>query len=474
GANAGGFFGLLNEARFTNGTGGHIKIDRVDSRGLLNRTGTFDNWATLTIGATAPAGLYGIANDAAATFNNRPGGQVAIDRSTLFGLLNGGAFTNEASLTIGAIAPVGSYGITNGGPFNNQGCARLVLFAPLQNYDAFTNAGLFTVSTTGVHANVSLVNNGVLVYPQGNPIPNVTNHQLVVLPLTATGLTATPALQIGSNSSLAVAATWYQDPQRTVVAGSYSPGTNAFTAGSPGTYPVYFLVTDPANGCSLPVSIPCTAAGGSLVTGPARLCMKAAPPAQTKVILPLVMRVGGNASGYTYGWSYKAPNSLGYKAIAAQGTSIGKVSFVPVANAPTLHLVGTKGNLNGLQGYLVRLTVKQGDQVVGSAQTLLDGSCPLAVPGAREGVFAGEQMQVQLYPNPVSDKLQVVLRGLGGPARVVLYDLKGQQRGHWPVAPGDGPVRLEADASALTQGVYLLQVETAYGVLHRQKVLKLR
>jgi hypothetical protein len=51
------------------------------------------------------------------------------------------------------------------------------------------------------------------------------------------------------------------------VAGNYTANTNTFTASIPSTYPVYFLVTDPANGCGLPVSIPLTATGGSLVTG---------------------------------------------------------------------------------------------------------------------------------------------------------------------------------------------------------------
>ncbi len=476
--------GLINQifAQFKNNAGGTIRIDRSSLSGLYNDLGTFTNAGAIVIGGTAAVGNIGMSN--AGTFTNNPGGTIGIDRSTDNGLSNAGqsfitSFTNAGSLVIGANAPVGQYGFFNANGFNNTGCATLQLFAPLSNtqtvFGSFTNAGLFTVSTTGVHRNTSLLtNNGVIVYPQGNPIPDVTNNELIVLPLTATVLTAAPALQTGTNPSFTVAPTWYQDPQLTTVAGSYASATNAFTAGSPGSYPVYFLVTDPANGCSLKVSIPLTAAGGNLVTGPARLCVKAAPPLKTNVTLPLLMQVAGDASAYTYHWSYKAPTATGYKPISARGTSIGKVSFVPLANAARLDIIGAKGNLNGLQGYLVRLTVKRGDQVVGSAQTLLDGSCPLTVPGAREGVFAGEEMQVQLYPNPVREKLHLELRGLGGPARVVLYDLKGQRRGHWPVAPVAGAARLEADASALSQGVYLLQVETADGVLHRQKVLKLR
>jgi hypothetical protein len=171
-----------------------------------------------------------------------------------------------------------------------------------------------------------------------------------------------------------------------------------------------------------------------------------APPLQTKVTLSLVMSVVGDASGYTYSWSYKAPNSTSYKPSAAKGTSIGKVSFVPVANAPTLNLTGARGNFNGLQGYLIRLTVMQGNVVTGSAQTLLDGGCPLTIPGAMEGVFTHEEEQlgVQIYPNPVREMLQVELQGLSQPAKVSLYDLQGRMRGSWLVEPVAGVGQLKA------------------------------
>jgi hypothetical protein len=68
--------------------------------------GTFTNAATLTIGAAASVGQYGLENNAA--FTNNTGGQIKIDRSTEVGLLNdGGTFINEAAVTIGAVAPVG-------------------------------------------------------------------------------------------------------------------------------------------------------------------------------------------------------------------------------------------------------------------------------------------------------------------------------------------------------------------------------
>ena len=53
-----------------------IEIDRSDTDGLHNSSGTFTNSAIVTIGATASTGLYGIWN--AATFNNNTGGAIDI------------------------------------------------------------------------------------------------------------------------------------------------------------------------------------------------------------------------------------------------------------------------------------------------------------------------------------------------------------------------------------------------------------
>jgi hypothetical protein len=74
---------------------------------LHNAGGTFTNAATLTIGAIAGVGLYGLLNTA--TFNNNTGGQITIDRSTSIGLYNSsGSFTNAATVTIGGRQVLGT------------------------------------------------------------------------------------------------------------------------------------------------------------------------------------------------------------------------------------------------------------------------------------------------------------------------------------------------------------------------------
>jgi hypothetical protein len=104
---------------------------------------------------------------------------------------------------------------------------------------------------------------------------------------------------------------------------------------------------------------------------------------------------------------------------------------------------------------------------------LLDGSCALGSSNA-QGEATARQVQVLGYPNPVHKVLQVEISGLSQPAKVVVFDAQGHQRGQWVVEPVKGVGRLKAPVEKLDEGLYILQVETAEGVLHRQRVLKQR
>ncbi len=251
-----GSHGLYNEnSSFQNNAGAKITIDRSTQYGLRNDGGNFTNEAKIIIGAIALVGQLGIGNNDA--FNNNVGGEITIDRSNLYGLSNSGTFINAAKVTIGAIASVGTTGINNQNNFQNNACAELKLFYPLNNSDSFTNAGLFTVNTALAHTNSALTNDGIIEYPQGNPIPNVTNNDLIIAPIT-TCATVTPALQIGGGNSFTVGTTWYTDSTLTVIAGNYTPNTFTVSNLATGTYPLYFSITDPVNNCARTVSITAT------------------------------------------------------------------------------------------------------------------------------------------------------------------------------------------------------------------------
>ncbi|GAA4463513.1 hypothetical protein GCM10023189_41640 [Nibrella saemangeumensis] len=239
-----------------------------------------------------------------------------------------------------------------------------------------------------------------------------------------------------------------------------------------GTTPYSVTVTD-VNGCSNSGTIQILGyviVAGLNVEGPINICVKTAPPTQTTLTLPITMTVTNGAAPYTYTWSYKAPNSTSYKPIGTNAVKIGQVTFKPVANSPTLEITGTKGNFNGLQGYLVQLTVTDVNGLTGSAQTLLDGSCSLS--NARQGTISAEMVQVQVYPNPVTEFIQIEIQGLSVPAKVRLYDLQGRMRGNWSIEPEDGTGHLKAGISELPEGIYLISIETSEGVLFRQRVLK--
>ncbi|WP_157618568.1 beta strand repeat-containing protein [Spirosoma spitsbergense] len=256
--------GIWNQATFTN-TGGTITIDRITGDGLLN-SGNFINSATITIGASASVTGNGLTNSPGASFTNATGGTITIDRTGVLGLANTftATFINYSTITIGSLGTIGNYGIVNPGMFTNSACATLTLLAPIfNNGNSFTNAGLFTVNTTRTHIDFgTLTNNGIIDYPQGNPIPNVVNNDVIASAISSCGNTINPALQLGDNSNqFTVGTTWYSDQALTQPAGTYNQGTNTFTATNlaPGSSTLlYFSATDNTNNCTKTVSVSVT------------------------------------------------------------------------------------------------------------------------------------------------------------------------------------------------------------------------
>ncbi|MEQ1745492.1 MAG: T9SS type A sorting domain-containing protein [Saprospiraceae bacterium] len=251
--------GLFSTATFHNSAGGEINIDRTSSSALWNfNGGTFNNAAEITIGALASVGDYGINNYA--VFNNNTGGQINIDQSSNNGLNNeAGTFTNTAQIAIGAGAGVTGRAIYNVATFQNSPCAVLTIIARLNNSSTFTNSGLFTVNTALAHTNSALTNNGIIEYPQGNPIPNVVNNDLIVAAIGG-DCDISPALQIGGANSFTAGGTWYTDPNLTNAAGTFNQAANTLTITNlaDGTHTLYCSISDDANGCSRTVSIQIT------------------------------------------------------------------------------------------------------------------------------------------------------------------------------------------------------------------------
>ena len=203
------------------------------------------------MGENAPLTGSGIANvqGVNAVFNNNAGGDISIKQTAVDGV------KNELNST-----------------FNNNACAKLTMFDNLNNAGNFTNAGLFTVNTAQTHTNTALTNNGVIEYPLGNPIANVTNNDIVVAPISMCGTSISPALQIGGTNNFTAGSTWYSDASLTTPAGTYNQGTNTFTLTNLallGIQTMYFSVNDASNPCPKTVSIQVTIKALPVVSAPA-------------------------------------------------------------------------------------------------------------------------------------------------------------------------------------------------------------
>lgn len=281
---------------------GTIFIDRAVD-GILNDGGTFYNLGSLRIGSTEAISGDGINNHGNFTHKNNT---ISIDRCTSDnGIENHGIFTNEATLTIGANAPIEADGIENRQSFVNQGngditiqqsaqclnnrvngvfynkakihifdgttvglqnaqifvnhpCAHLIVDDNIINSNLFFNEGYMRVNTTVPHTNTgAFSNNGVLEYPNNNPIPSVNNNDVIVSQ--ASGVCgADNVLTIGGANSFTIATTWHKDAALTQVAGTYNASTNIFTPtnlSGPPPHTVYFAATDVVNNCTLIASV---------------------------------------------------------------------------------------------------------------------------------------------------------------------------------------------------------------------------
>ncbi|GEM_PF-2364667 len=242
---------------FNNLADGEVNIDRANITGLRHDNGTFTNDGTLNLGSIASIGSWGFWNQA--TFNNNATGVIHVNRTSMTGMINNAnTFTNSGEVYIGDLAAVGNHALYNalGATVSNKACALLSIFAPLDNLGTLVQEGLFKVNTLVAHTNTpGFTNNGVIEYFQGNPIPNVTNNDLIADPFS--GICDDGILEFGGMNSFTVATTWYQDESLTIPAGTYDPMTNTFTpSGIPaGTTTLYFEVTDDANSCTRTVAL---------------------------------------------------------------------------------------------------------------------------------------------------------------------------------------------------------------------------
>ncbi|NJN35123.1 MAG: hypothetical protein HC817_13585 [Saprospiraceae bacterium] len=154
-----------NVATFENKTNGIININRSITDAIYNE-GSFTNVATITLGAIASVGTNGIRNSAStSSFSNNAGGSINIGRSTFYAINNGGAFTNIANITLGGTQSVGFYGIHNTQSFTNSSghirVDRSISAAVINlNNASFINSALITIGGIATNDGQGLSNFG--------------------------------------------------------------------------------------------------------------------------------------------------------------------------------------------------------------------------------------------------------------------------------------------------------------------------
>ena len=228
--------GVLNNATFNNNSNGQLFIGQnggnIGDEGIFNESFLFTNEATIIID---DAGRDGFNNWDGATFNNINGGEILIGQSS----------------------SIGGSGIEiNSGTVTNGSCSTVKIAHDFKNFGSFTNDGLFVVNTTESHNTTggTTINNGIIEYFQGNPIPGVTNNEIIVEPVTEDDcIIITPAFDLGGTVDFNIIGV-YTDASGNNSAGSYDVGTNTFTANpalAEGTHTLYVKIEDTSgSGCT--------------------------------------------------------------------------------------------------------------------------------------------------------------------------------------------------------------------------------
>ncbi|GHB85707.1 T9SS type A sorting domain-containing protein [Persicitalea jodogahamensis] len=470
--------GIINLHTFTNEASGEIHIDRSWGNGIWNTSNaqSFENSGLIAIGANAATGITGILNDK--TFVNRPGGEIRIDRPSGDGINNrvGRTFTNEGLIKIGTEGSIGGNGITNDGTFENMACAALTVVDNIANSSSFTNAGFFTVNTTQPHTNSGLTNDGVIAYPQGNPIPDVTNNDLIALPRASLCATFKPALMLGGSNSFTAAAIWYKDEALTMPAGNYNPATNEFTATNlaPGsTTQVYLSVTDDANACARVVSIPLTTA--TVTPGPDQSVVFGFGSNCTDI------SATSNSSGpLSYSWDDGAGNGATVNVCPeetttytvtvtdgngcqAQGQVTVNVQDVRCGNRQQNVTICYYGVTQCVSEKIARRYLRLGATLGGCGT----GNARIGVPESDELPF---KLSLKAFPNPVADAVTVeVLAPNAGRGTFEVLDVTGSVRQSRKQDLVEGLNEVEFRLGSLPTGIYMIKVVDA---LNQQGVVR--
>jgi hypothetical protein len=324
--------GLQNEGAFDNKSGGQIAIDRSSNIGLRHGGGTFTNGGSITIGASQSVGNIGIAS--AATFNNQPGGQIAIDRSNLAGLANSCSgitctFTNEGIITLGANAGIGSFGLINQATFQNSGCTALlniVSDAVISNAGTLTNSGQIVENASGTSSISS--NTGIVVNNNGGTfsVGSGPNQPLAVVSTNATQCNPPNAsIQLtGLKANQSYTLRYALGNAAPVLLSPDSTSTASGTLTIPGLGAGTYTLTLSGSCVPLPLTLSAT------LTAPAPTKIQSLTPSQLICAnQPFQASVAASGSNLTYRWYRRAGNLFQFIPGATTATASIPAQYLP-------------------------------------------------------------------------------------------------------------------------------------------------
>jgi hypothetical protein len=257
-----------------------------------------------------------------------------------------------------------------------------------------------SITQEEVTSTTLVTNNGVIDYPQGNPIPNVTNNALIVDSFSLCSMASTTALQIGGANSFSAGTTWYTDAVLTTAGGTYDNGTNTFTPTSlsVGVNTLYFTATDNVNSCSQTVAVSLTVLAlptASLVSSGSLNC--------TQTSVTLTASGGAGQPGTSYTFAGPGLSQSGSSSIAT--ASAGGTYTVTVGNANGCTSVTTTTVLSNTTAPTVSLTPAAGlSFCTGTGVTLT------AQPGANTYAFSGPGLSQSGSTNTAIATLSVTLQ----------------------------------------------------------------
>ncbi len=480
--------GIYNAGLFRNQLGGEIRVDRATREGILNDVDFsindnpgFENSGLIVVGGSAAIGGDGIFNKG--KFSNPAGGIIRIDRANGSGVLNfqgsdGVAdFENAGLIEIGLTEPPTRDGLNNIQTFSNLACGRIRLASTLINSGTFTNAGFLSVDTNQPHTNSgTLTNDGAIGYPQGNPIPNVTNNDLISPPVSVCGNgSVSPALDLGGANSFMASATWYKDPALTMPAGTYVQASNTFTASNlaEGTYPLYYRATDSDNACSDTLGIQMTVIASPTVNAGADQSVIFGFQDGGNCTDLTATASGGSGAGYTFNWN---PGGLTGQTVTVCPTATTTYTVTATdangcVSAPDEVTVNVQdvrcGNRNQnvticYYGVTQCVSQKIAARYLKLGATL--GGCGSSARMSYETETMPLKLSLKAYPNPVQDAVTVeVLSPTAGRGTFEVLDMSGVARQTRTKYLQKGLNEVVFRLGSLPTGIYLIKAVDALG-----------